>query len=161
MEFIVHGSPVLRENYLDSRKIVDEQLKKTCEDFICSAAEMITAPILTFVQQVSSNNIINDYLLLNSAFFFLFFLISLLWKVHDHKSSGKSSCLQEEFFGNPENVQNVVRECVKKVKSTVPFLLNKMELYLANQDTQFILYKPIKVRKQFLINTLTVFLKWR
>lgn len=115
LEFIVHGSPVLRENYLDSRKIVDEQLKKTCEDFICSAAEMITAPILTFVQQV-----------------------------HDHKSSGKSSCLQEEFFGNPENVQNVVRECVKKVKSTVPFLLNKMELYLANQDTQFILYKPIK-----------------
>ncbi|KAK7603161.1 hypothetical protein V9T40_003160 [Parthenolecanium corni] len=123
LEFILHGSPLLRENYLDSRKIVDKQLKTTCESFISSATSNVVAPMSNVMQQIQNFRKLN-----------------------------KDGNLKEQPFGQPENVRNIVVESVKKVKSFIPSLLHKMELYLANPDTQFILYKPIKTN---IISTFT------
>ncbi|XP_065202553.1 conserved oligomeric Golgi complex subunit 3 [Planococcus citri] len=115
LEFILHGSPLLKENYLDSRKIVDKQLKTTCEAFIAYAASLVTNPITNFMQ-----------------------------KVHEHRTVHSTEPVKSTAFGKPEMVQEVVKESVKTVKSFIGMLQHKMELYLANPDTQFILYKPIK-----------------
>lgn len=66
-------------------------------------------------------------------------------QVHDHKSLHPNEPITTKAFGEPANVQNSIKESVKTVKSFIGMLQSKMELYLANPDTQYILYKPIKV----------------
>lgn len=68
-------------------------------------------------------------------------------QVEEHKTAAPNESVKSKDFGKPQHVQSVVTECVKKVKSFISKLQNKMELYLANSDTQSILYKPIKVRR--------------
>jgi hypothetical protein len=38
-----------------------------------------------------------------------------------------------------------VTECTKNMKKVIPVVQQKMSLYLANKETEFILYKPIRV----------------
>ncbi|XKL61877.1 hypothetical protein PGB90_001710 [Kerria lacca] len=115
LEFILHGSPLLRENYIDSRKIVDTQLKNACESFISYVTRTVVEPIEILFQQFQ-----------------------------DVKKSNQITSIKENFFGKPDYIRDVVNASIKKIKSCIPSLLHKMELYLANPDTQFILYKPIK-----------------
>ena len=45
-----------------------------------------------------------------------------------------------------ENVRRLVSESYMLLKSKIPSTLQIMSLYLANKDTEFILFKPVKVR---------------
>ena len=47
-----------------------------------------------------------------------------------------------------ENVRRLVSESYMLLKSKIPSTLQIMALYLANKDTEYILFKPVKV-KQF------------
>ena len=44
-----------------------------------------------------------------------------------------------------EKVHEVVGATYKQVKSVLPKVFKKMSLYLANKDTEYILFRPIKV----------------
>lgn len=57
----------------------------------------------------------------------------------------KNAKLKEQQFALPEAVGGVVRETQKLLKTVLPSLQRSMQLYLANKDTEAILYRPIKV----------------
>ena len=46
-----------------------------------------------------------------------------------------------------ENVRKVVSETYMLLKSKLTSTLQSMALFLANKDTEYILFKPVKVRK--------------
>ncbi|KAI8438134.1 hypothetical protein MSG28_010762 [Choristoneura fumiferana] len=54
LEFLLEGTPQVREHLLDSRKEVDRQLKSCCEMFIKHATEILTGPIVAFVEKVQA-----------------------------------------------------------------------------------------------------------
>ena len=57
-----------------------------------------------------------------------------------------------------ENVRKVVSETYMLLKSKLTSTLQSMALFLANKDTEYILFKPVKVRKQlFSLNFLLFF----
>ena len=45
----------------------------------------------------------------------------------------------------PASLNQKVNEAMKHMKKIVPLVQEKMSLYLANKETEFILYKPIRV----------------
>lgn len=47
------GAPSVTETFIDSKKEVDNQLKKTCEDFIALVTNMLIGPLKTFLDKVS------------------------------------------------------------------------------------------------------------
>merc|ERR1719370_2337332 len=47
-------------------------------------------------------------------------------------------------WADPAAVQGVVTETIRRVKATVPAIQRKMQLYLANRETEFILFRPIR-----------------
>ena len=50
------------------------------------------------------------------------------------------------FFFVSENVRKVVSETYMLLKSKLTSTLQSMSLFLANKDTEYILFKPVKVR---------------
>ena len=54
------------------------------------------------------------------------------------KAKFSCSSLNNYFF------QGVVTETIRRVKATVPAIQRKMQLYLANRETEFILFRPIR-----------------
>lgn len=60
------------------------------------------------------------------------------------------------FFHFPENVRRLVSESYMLLKSKIPSTLQIMSLYLANKDTEYILFKPVKVRIELLFVKLEI-----
>lgn len=53
LEFLLEGTPMVREHLLDSRKEVDRQLKNCCEMFIKHATEILAGPLAVFIEKVN------------------------------------------------------------------------------------------------------------
>ena len=53
LEFIVEGTPQVKEYFLDSKKEVDRQLKQTCETFINHCTQILIGPLRSFITKVS------------------------------------------------------------------------------------------------------------
>ena len=62
----------------------------------------------------------------------------------------KNITLRQQPFATPEKVRDVVTEAYRNVKTKLPAVHRSMSLYLANRETESILFKPIKVFKYFL-----------
>ena len=56
-----------------------------------------------------------------------------------------------------ENVRKIVSETYMLLKSKLTSTLQSMGLFLANKDTEYILFKPVKVRKQLVSLTFFFF----
>jgi hypothetical protein len=52
LEFLLEGTPTVREQLVDSRKEVDRQLKASCEAFIQHTTKILAAPLLAFLDKV-------------------------------------------------------------------------------------------------------------
>ncbi|XP_077988329.1 conserved oligomeric Golgi complex subunit 3-like [Glandiceps talaboti] len=124
LEFLVEGTPQVTENYRDSKRDVDNQLKRTCEDFIKFVTDSFITDLNAFLQK--ANVIVN------------------LAKEGD---AAKVSLRQQPFAG-PDKVHDIVTTSFKQIKSKLPSILKSMSLYLANKDTEYILFKPIKANVQ-------------
>ncbi|KAK2566497.1 Conserved oligomeric Golgi complex subunit 3 [Acropora cervicornis] len=57
LEFLLDGAPQLTENYLDSKKDVDVELRIVCEQFIQSVSESLIAPLSAFLAKAK----VQDY----------------------------------------------------------------------------------------------------
>jgi len=134
LKFLLEGTPQVREQLVDSRKDVDWQLKKTCEEFIHLAVSSLVSPIRHFLEKAT-------YLVGEQ-------------KTEDKKSSSFASeistasstkPLRLQPFATPEKLHDMVGETNKLLRSKLPKLLESMTLYLANKETESILFKPIKV----------------
>lgn len=134
LKFLLEGTPQVREQLVDSRKDVDWQLKKSCEEFIHLAISSLVSPIRHFLEKAA-------YLVGEQ-------------KVEQNKSgslagevstSSGSKPLRAQPFATPEKLHDMVGETNKLLRSKLPKLLETMSLYLANKDTESILFKPVKV----------------
>lgn len=52
LEFLLDGTPQVKEQLLDSRKDVDRQLKHVCEVFIRDVTRMLVGPVVGFIENV-------------------------------------------------------------------------------------------------------------
>jgi len=82
LEFIVDGTPQVKEYFLDSKKDVDRQLKATCELFITHATHLLISPLQIFLQKVSNHFGISTKILETIGWFTKFVLIFEFHTLH-------------------------------------------------------------------------------
>lgn len=66
------------------------------------------------------------------------------------EDAGTKITLRQQPFALPEKVHDVVTETYKNIKTKLPIVQRSMSLYLANKDTEAILFRPIKVSSNHL-----------
>ncbi|XP_025080058.1 conserved oligomeric Golgi complex subunit 3-like isoform X2 [Pomacea canaliculata] len=124
LQFILEGTPQVTEMFVDSKRDVDQQLKSTCEDFIRLVTDMFTVPLTTFLSRATV-------------------VVSM------KKEDGTPRVLlRTQPFATPEKAHDVAMETYRNLKTKLPGVQRSMALYLANRDTESILFRPIKVNVQ-------------
>ncbi|XP_076040956.1 conserved oligomeric Golgi complex subunit 3 [Oratosquilla oratoria] len=121
LEFIVEGTPQVTEHILDSKRDVDNRLKRACEQLIYTATESLTTPLSTFITKAE-----------------------VILKMNKDESV-KPIALKNQPFASPEKLSDVISLTQKNTKTNLPHIQRSMQLYLANRDTEFILFKPIRL----------------
>lgn len=123
LEFLLEGTPKVKEYLIDSRKEIDKQLKHSCEAFITFSTEFLVGSLLNLVSSAyqfeQSNKSIEN-------------------------NVDKIPLLRDQSFGNPENISKLIVEAQKNIKTKIPHIQRSMQLYLANRETEFILFRLIK-----------------
>nr|CAG4651650.1 EOG090X02EM [Triops cancriformis] len=118
LEFLLEGTPQVRQHLTDSRRLADRQLKVTCEAFIDHCGDVLASPLRIFLDKVD------------------------VWlKAHANASEG---LLKKEPFAKAENVGEYVSETQHLIRTKLPGVQRSMQLYLANRETEFILFRPVK-----------------
>lgn len=52
IEFLLEGTPVVLENSVDSRRLVDQTLKESCQSFINHSSNTLVSPLTIFLDEV-------------------------------------------------------------------------------------------------------------
>ena len=58
---------------------------------------------------------------------------------------GTNIVLRQQPFASPEKLHDVAAETYRNIKTKLSLVQRSMALYLANKDTEAILFRPIKV----------------
>ncbi|PSN56138.1 Conserved oligomeric Golgi complex subunit 3 [Blattella germanica] len=119
LEFLLEGTPTVREQLVDSRKEVDKQLKSSCEAFIRHATKNLAEPLLAFLET-------------GQAF------------ISKQSEVGGTMTLAKQSFARADLIGQIVQETQRRIKNRLPTIQRSMQLYLANRETEFILFRPIK-----------------
>jgi len=117
LEFLLDSSPGVQEHLRDSKKDVDRRLKLICEQFIADTSSNILSSIMNF------NNRVSTFLTMRGD---------------------KSAKLSTQPWADTNTTKGNVAETVRKIKQMVPLVQRKMQLYLANRETEFILFRPVR-----------------
>jgi len=117
LEFLLDGTPTVKEHLLDSRKDVDRQLKTSCEHFIKDATKQLVGPIITFID--NAQNLL--------------------------KQQSNQLVLRQTPWAAPQQVSSLIQESQRNIKNKLAVIQRAMQLYLSNKDTEFILFRPIRV----------------
>ncbi|XP_045457050.1 conserved oligomeric Golgi complex subunit 3 [Melitaea cinxia] len=112
LEFLLEGTPMVREHLLDSRKEVDRQLKSCCETFIKYSTEILAGPLIEFIEKAQAFT--------------------------------PPDQLKSQLWATPGKLAVAVKEAQKCIKTHLAPLQRSMQLYLANKETEFILFRPIR-----------------
>ncbi len=121
LEFLLDGTPQVKEQLLDSRKDVDRQLKHVCEIFIKDVTKQLVNPILGFIDQAQN----------------------LLKGPGTQGQTGM--LLRQQPWAAPQQISSLIQESKRNIKKKLAVFQRSMQLYLANKDTEFILFRPIRV----------------
>lgn len=124
LQFFVEGSPEVKEFYIDSKKDVDRQLKLACEDFIDHVSKSLTKGLTDFLSK--SRVVVN----LNN------------------EDGGPKTSLRQQSFATPEVLKDIVASAYRDVKLIGKSIQSSLSLYLANRETENILFKPVKLNVQ-------------
>nr|CAG4638302.1 EOG090X02EM [Cyclestheria hislopi] len=117
LEFLLEGAPQVREHLKDSRRLADRQLKTTCEAFIDYCGDFLIGPVRVYLAKVETFT----------------------------KANGNdSAALKLQPFAQPEAASNFTSESQKNLRSRLPVVQRSLQLYLANRETEFILFRPVK-----------------
>uniref|UniRef100_A0A182JUF3 Conserved oligomeric Golgi complex subunit 3 n=1 Tax=Anopheles christyi TaxID=43041 RepID=A0A182JUF3_9DIPT len=140
LEFLLDGTPQVREQLLDSRKDVDRQLKMVCETFIKDATKQLVGPVLTFIE-AAQNHLRNQPGGGKSVQ-----VAGGPTTPGTVATAGQSTgmALRMAPFAAPQQISSIIQECLRNIKSKLTGLQRSMQLYLANKDTEFILFRPIR-----------------
>ncbi|XP_017652184.1 conserved oligomeric Golgi complex subunit 3 [Nannospalax galili] len=119
IEFLLEGTPEIREHYLDSKKDVDRHLKSACEQFIQQQTKLFVDQLEEFMTKVSALKTMAT-------------------------QGGPKYTLSQQPWAQPVKVNDLVATAYKTIKAKLPLTLRSMSLYLSNKDTEFILFKPVR-----------------
>lgn len=119
LEFLLEGTPEIKEHYIDSKKDVDRHLKSSCEHFIQQQTRMFVGSLEEFLTKVAA--------LKTMAI-----------------QGGPTYNLSQQPWAQPAKINDLVMSMYRVMKNKVPRTLQSMSLYLANKDTEFILFKPVR-----------------
>lgn len=124
LEFLLDGTPQVKEHLLDSRKDVDRQLKGVCEIFIRDSSKFLIGSLLGFIEKAQQ----------------------LLKQPQQQQpgSPANSLILRQSSWASPQQISGIIQESQRMIKSKLAGLQRSMQLYLANKDTEFILFRPIR-----------------
>uniref|UniRef100_A0A3Q1FQT1 Conserved oligomeric Golgi complex subunit 3 n=1 Tax=Acanthochromis polyacanthus TaxID=80966 RepID=A0A3Q1FQT1_9TELE len=114
-----NGTPEIKEHYIDSKKDVDRHLKFSCEQFIQQQTQIFVGNLEEFLTKVSA--------LKTMAI-----------------QGGPTYSLSQQPWAQPAKINDIVMATYRVMKSKLPSTLQSMSLYLANRDTEFILFKPVR-----------------
>ncbi|XP_073710841.1 conserved oligomeric Golgi complex subunit 3 isoform X2 [Misgurnus anguillicaudatus] len=119
LEFLLEGTPEIKEHYIDSKKDVDRHLKSGCEQFIQQQTHMFVGNLEEFLTKVEA--------LRTMAV-----------------QGGPTYNLSQQPWAQPAKINDIVMATYRILKNKLPITLQSMSLYLANKDTEFILFKPVR-----------------
>uniref|UniRef100_A0A3Q3XP49 Conserved oligomeric Golgi complex subunit 3 n=1 Tax=Mola mola TaxID=94237 RepID=A0A3Q3XP49_MOLML len=119
LEFLLEGTPEIKEHYIDSKKDVDRHLKFSCEQFIQQQTQIFVGNLEEFLTKVTA--------LKTMAV-----------------QGGPTYRLSQQPWAQPAKINDIVMATYRVMKSKLPSTLQSMSLYLANRDTEFILFKPVR-----------------
>ncbi|XP_063995707.1 conserved oligomeric Golgi complex subunit 3 [Diachasmimorpha longicaudata] len=122
LEFLLEGAPRMKEHLIDSRKHVDSKLKAACQTLIQHCTKLLVDPI-----DKSLGSVINSNANVTSS--------------PGSGNAQKSSALAKV---DPQVVAQVVNEVIRLIKFQLPSIQQSMQLYLANRETESILFRPIR-----------------
>lgn len=134
LEFLLEGSPEIKEHYIDSKKEVDRHLKSSCEQFIQQQTHTLVGNLEDFLSKVGA--------LKTMAV-----------------EGGPTYNLSQQPWAQPAKINDVVNATYRILKNKLPVTLQSLSLYLANKDTEFILFKPVRNNVQQVFQRLHVFLQ--
>ncbi|XP_057350618.1 conserved oligomeric Golgi complex subunit 3 isoform X3 [Manis pentadactyla] len=134
IEFLLEGTPEIREHYLDSKKDVDRHLKSACEQFIQQQTKLFVEQLEEFMTKVSALKTMAS-------------------------QGGPRYTLSQQPWAQPAKVSDLVTSAYKTIKAKLPGTLRSMSLYLSNKDTEFILFKPVRNNIQQAFQKFHVLLK--
>ncbi|XP_016956894.1 conserved oligomeric Golgi complex subunit 3 [Drosophila biarmipes] len=127
LEFLLEGTPQIKEHLLDSRKEVDRQLKSVCEKYIKDAVHMLVGPLVTFLEKAQS------------------LLAQATPATPQSPESAKASyVLRQSPWASPQQISSIIQETQRLIKAKLAVLQRSMQLYLSNRDTEFIIFRPIR-----------------
>ncbi|KAK6618142.1 hypothetical protein RUM44_002592 [Polyplax serrata] len=122
LEFLLEGTPTVKELTVDSRKEVDKQLKITCVSFIDHSSRLLASSLINFIEKTN-----------------------VFLQMATEKTDGQPDpVLRNQPFASPEQIGAAVQDCQRQIKTKLSQLQRLMQLYLANRETELILYRPIK-----------------
>lgn len=134
LEFLLEGTPQIKEHLLDSRKEVDRQLKFVCEQFIKDCVQTLASPLVVFLEKAQT--VVNSEAKTISA---------AASKQDTQQPSKMNYALRQSPWASPQQISSVIQETQRLIKSKLPSLQRSMQLYLSNRDTEFIIFRPIRV----------------
>lgn len=124
LEFLLDGAPAVKEHLLDSRKDVDRHLKVACEMFIRDVTRQLVGPILTFIE--NSQNLVKQ-------------------SSSSQQQPANTLTLRQTAWAAPQLISSLISESQRNIKNKLAAVQRSMQLYLSNKDTEFILFRPIRV----------------
>lgn len=143
LEFLLDGTPQVKEHLHDSRKDVDRQLKTICEQFIKDATLLLIGPVVNFLEKA-------QHLLKQSQP-----QSQTVGGTHPHSSATTTTttttatpkinyALRQSAWASPQHISSIIQETQRLIKNKLAGLQRSMQLYLSNKDTEFILFRPIR-----------------
>lgn len=128
LEFLLEGTLQVKEHLLDSRKDVDKQLKTSCEHFIKDITKLLVGPIITFIE--NAQNLLKQPQAATAI---------------NQQPAANLLLLRQTSWASPQQISSLIQESQRNIKSKLAAIQRSMQLYLSNKDTEFILFRPIRV----------------
>lgn len=132
LTIFLQGTPQIAEKSIDSQKAVDNKIKEKCEEFIAFTYDYLTIELKSFILESK-------------------------WPAVTKAAEGDDGDAAEE---NSEPI-SPVKQCKLKLKESLEaYQIKKasieksMSLYLANPETEAIIFKQIKTKIQLLYEQL-------
>lgn len=122
LQFIVEGTPQVHEEIMDSKRDVDNELKKVCEQLISTSTNQLVGPIISLIER-----------------------IDVILDMNMSENQVKPIALKNQPFAAPEKISEHISTTCQNIRSRLPALHADLHLYLANRDTEFILLKPVRM----------------
>jgi len=116
IKYLIEGAiPEVKEHCVDSRRELDQRLKRACEKFIGNSVEEMVGPLKALTE-----------------------------KIKNFRFKEPQAKLSTNPWGQPETVRDVVTQSQRNIKKRFPAIQRSLRLYLCNKETEFILFRPIR-----------------